>query len=92
MYSLLSVCAARACLRASAVDELCVDCDGDRPTLVLLHPATAMWRAYTRLLERQPLFTKALTASTLLGAGDVLGQMFLEPRKEGEPRVRYLAQ
>jgi len=41
-----------------------------------------MWRAYLSLLDRRPLLTKALTASALLGVGDVLGQLVLE---KGEP-------
>mmetsp|Transcript_31323 Transcript_31323/g.47366 ORF Transcript_31323/g.47366 Transcript_31323/m.47366 type:complete len:186 (+) Transcript_31323:283-840(+) len=42
-----------------------------------------VWAAYNRLLESQPLLTKALTSFTGFTLGDILAQCFVE--KDGKP-------
>jgi protein Mpv17 len=39
---------------------------------------SGIWNAYNRLLEAQPILTKALTSLTGFTAGDVLAQCFIE--------------
>lgn len=40
---------------------------------------SGLWARYNKLLEAQPLLTKALTSLTGFTAGDVLAQKFVEP-------------
>lgn len=41
-----------------------------------------MWAGYNAMLEKNPLFTKALTSFTGFTAGDVLAQKFVMPDEE----------
>ena len=40
---------------------------------------SALWARYNKLLEAQPLLTKALTSLTGFTLGDILAQKFIEP-------------
>jgi len=40
---------------------------------------SGLWASYNRLLEAQPLLTKALTSLTGFTLGDILAQKFIEP-------------
>lgn len=41
-----------------------------------------VWAGYNAMLEKNPLFTKALTSFTGFTAGDVLAQKFVMPDEE----------
>lgn len=45
---------------------------------------SAIWARYNKMLEAQPLLTKALTSLTGFTAGDILAQLFID-NKDGKP-------
>jgi len=58
-------------------------------TLTIANSATDLWTSYNNALETNPLVTKSITASVILGAADFTGQAIESKNKETDNDIDF---